>query len=148
MISDQIKETVEQMLTKLGVVGSITVQEREQNYYVSIDTEDSALLIGRAGETLAALQTIVRLLVFKLTSQEVRVTVDVNGYRRQQEENLLMMVDQVAQRVKEAGIAETLRPMSAYERRLVHEVVGQVDGVESISTGEGHDRRITIKPVI
>lgn len=143
----QLTELTEKLLGQLGVVGTVRVQDRETTYLISIDTEDSALLIGRYGETLEALQTIIRLLAYQLELGEARLTVDVNAYRRGREEELLTFVDAVAERVKASALPETLRPMSSYERRLVHEVVGQMEGVATESSGEGQERRITIRPV-
>jgi spoIIIJ-associated protein len=144
--NERLSELVENLLKQMEVEGTVRVQDRDTTYLVSIDTEDSALMIGRFGETLDALQTIIRLLAYKLELGDVRITVDVNAYRRGREEELLTFVDEVATRVKETGVAETLRPMSSYERHLVHEVVGQMDGLATESTGEGHDRRVTIRP--
>lgn len=145
--SDQLRELAEKLLGYLGVDGSVKVQERGSTYVVSIETEDSALLIGRKGETLDALQLVIRLMAqsFEL-GEESRVMLDINAYRRQREEDLLTFVNDVAERVKSTGQAETLRPMTSYERHLVHEVVGQVEGVVSESTGAGPDRRVTIRP--
>lgn len=144
--ADELQALAEELLRRLGVTGTVKVQERSQSYVVSIETDDSALMIGRRGETLEALQIIMRLLAHRLDLGEHRLMLDINAYRRQREEDLLTFVNEVAERVKSTGLAETLRPMNAYERHLVHEVVGQVDGVVSESTGEGTERRITIRP--
>lgn len=145
--SEQLVALVEKMLELLGVTATVKLQERGTTYVVNIETDDSALMIGRKGETLEALQLLVRLMAGKLElGEEARVMLDINAYRREQEENLLTFVNEVAERVKESGMAETLRPMSSYERHLVHEVVSHIDGVASESTGEGRDRRITIRP--
>lgn len=142
---DEIIDLVQTVLRKLGVEGTVTAQEREGGYYISVETPDSALLIGRYGETLEALQFIVRILAQKLLLAGERLTLDVNAYRRQREEELLTFVTEVAERVKSTGMSETLRPMSSYERRLVHQVVDGMGGLTSGSTGEGPDRRITIQ---
>lgn len=144
--SQQLVALVEDLLQRLGVVGKVRVQDRQVAYVVSIETDDSALLIGRYGGTLDALQVIIRLLAYNLELGEARITVDVNAYRRGREEELLNFVNEVAERVKATGVAEVLRPMSSYERHLVHEVVGQVDGLTTESTGEGLERRVTIRP--
>lgn len=144
--AEQLATMMEGILERLGVVGTVKVQDRGQSYVISVETEDSALLIGRRGETLDALQSILRLLAQKLELGETRIMVDVNSYRRTREEDLLNFINEVAERIKTTGMPETLRPMSSYERHLVHEVVGQIEGLTSESTGEGVDRRITIRP--
>ncbi len=146
MVADQLKDLAERLLAKLSCTGTVAVTNQESTYYVHIDSPDSALLIGHGGETLEALQTIIRLLAYQMGLAEVRIMIDVNGYRHQREEDLLRFVREVAERVKASGHMETLRPMSSYERRLVHQVVDELGGLVSESSGEGSERRITIKP--
>lgn len=144
--AEQIKQLVETLLVKLSIDGSVTVTEQEMGYRATIETEESARLIGRNGETLDALQTIIRLLSHQLGLAELRLSVDINGYRAQKEDDLVQFVRGVAERVRESGQPETLRQMSSYERRLAHQAASEVAGVVSESTGEGADRRITIRP--
>lgn len=145
--SDELCQLVENVLLRMDVTAAVSVVERGVTFAVSVESEDSPLLIGRKGEVLDALQTIVRMLAYRLDlGPEARIMVDVNAYRRQQEENLMSFVNETAQRVKTSGTAETLRPMTSYERHLVHEVVSDVEGIESVSVGEGAQRRVTIRP--
>ena len=146
MTEEQVKHLVETLLGKLGVEATVTVESHDMNYRVKVESPDSALLIGHGGETLTALQSIVRLLAYQIGLGEARIMVDINGYRSAKEEDLKQFVRDVAARVKEKGQPETLRPMTSYERRLAHEVASEVDGVVSESSGEGEERRITIKP--
>jgi len=145
-LTADLERLTNDLLARLSVEGTVVVREGDATYLVTIETPDSALLIGRAGETLDALQTVIRLLARQLDLGEARLTVDVNGYRRQKEEELIQFVHEVGQRVKETGRAETLRPMSSYERRLVHQLIGEIGGLVSESTGEGIDRRLTVRP--
>lgn len=144
--AETLQSIAQQLLTKLGVEARVEARQQGEGWVVAIETPDSALLIGRNGETLAALEVILRLLAYRQGLIDARVGVDINSYRRGREESLMSFVNEVAERVKSTGRAETLRPMSAYERRLVHEVVGQIEGLATESTGEGTDRRITIRP--
>lgn len=143
---EQLKQLVETVLEKLGVTGTVSVEEQEMGYRIIIDSEDSALLIGRSGETLDALQMVIRLLSHQLALGEMRIRVDINGYRQQKEDDLARFVGEIAARVKETGQSETLRPMTAYERRIAHQAASDA-GATSESTGEGVDRRIVIKPL-
>jgi spoIIIJ-associated protein len=144
--ADQIKQLVETTLAKMAVEGTVVVTEQEMGYRVVIDSPESAQLIGRNGETLDALQTIIRLLSHQLGLAELRLTVDINGYRVQKEEDLIRFVKEVAARVVATGQPETLRQMTSYERRLAHQAASEVAGAVSESTGEGADRRITVRP--
>lgn len=143
---DQIKQLVETVLAKMTVEGAVSVANQNGGYRVVIDSPESGRLIGKNGETLESLQTIIRLLSHQLGLAELRLTVDINGYRVQREDDLVRFVKEVAARVVATGQPETLRRMSSYERRLAHQAASEVAGVVSESTGEGADRRITIRP--
>jgi len=143
---ETLKGLAQELLAKLGVEATVEVRQQGERWVVAIDTVDSALLIGRNGETLTALEAIIRLLAYRQGLIDTRIGVDINSYRRGREENLMTFVNEVAERVKATGQPETLRPMSAYERRMVHEVVGQIEGLVTESSGEGLERHITIRP--
>lgn len=144
--SEKLQQLVDDILSRLGLKANVEVEYEDGTYTVSIATEDSALLIGRAGETLKALQTIIRLLAYNVLMNEERIVVDVNDYRKQKEEELCRYIKEIASRVKELKYPETLQAMSSYERRLAHQIVGEMGGLSSESSGEGEERRITIRP--
>lgn len=144
--SEKLQQLVDDVLSRLGLKASVEVEYEDGTYTVSIATEDSALLIGRAGETLKALQTIIRLLAYNVLMNEERIVVDVNDYRKQKEEELRHYIKEIASRVKELKYPETLQAMSSYERRLAHQIVSEMGGLSSESSGEGEERRITIRP--
>ncbi len=144
--SEQLKQLVEEIIKKLGVTATVDVVADEGHFRIKLESEDSALLIGRAGETLDALQLIVRLLAHQLQLGEARIGLDINGYKSQKEDDFVQFIAGVAARVKESQLPETLRPMTSYERRLVHQTISEVSGLVSESTGEGPERRVTIRP--
>ena len=109
-----------------------------------IEGDDSALLIGRRGESLKALQFIVNLIVNRRT--EGRVVLDVEGYKERRYSSLRTLAVRVADRVRENGQPITLEPMSPSERRIIHMALSENSRVITESNGTGDERKITISP--
>lgn len=109
-----------------------------------ISEQDKSLLIGRRGETLAALQFMVNLLLGAHTDLWARVIVDVDGYRLRRKEALTSLAERMAARVIAQRQPFPLEPMSAYDRRLVHMALADHPQVMTESTGEGEQRRVVI----
>jgi spoIIIJ-associated protein len=109
-----------------------------------ISEQDKSLLIGRRGETLAALQFMVNLLLGARTDLWARVIIDVDGYRLRRKEALTSLAARMAERVLAQRQPFPLEPMSAYDRRIVHMALAQHPQVMTESTGEGDQRRVVI----
>jgi spoIIIJ-associated protein len=105
-----------------------------------------SLLIGRRGETLAALQLLVNLIVAKQTGHHERIVVDAEGYRARREDNLRSMAQRVAAQVRRSGSPIMLEAMPPNERRIIHMTLAQSPDVSTESTGEGDQRRVVISP--
>jgi spoIIIJ-associated protein len=106
--------------------------------------QDLGALIGRGGENLIALQQLVSAITSKKVGHSVHVAIDIEGYRRQREDQLKEMAQRVAARVRATGAAVTLEPMLAYERRIVHLVVQSQQGLKTESVGIEPNRRVVI----
>ncbi len=111
---------------------------------VGISEQDKSLLIGRRGETLAALQFMVNLLLGARTDLWARVVIDVDGYRLRRKEALTSLAARMAERVLAQRQPFPLEPMSAYDRRIVHMALAEHPQVMTESTGEGDQRRVVI----
>jgi spoIIIJ-associated protein len=109
------------------------------------DAERMGLLIGRHGQTLDALQEVVRCAVQRQTQSRCRVMVDVEDYRKRRRSQLVQRATSVAARVRRTGKPERMEAMNPYERKIVHDAVGEVGGVETASEGEEPDRRVVIR---
>ncbi|AEB47971.1 MULTISPECIES: protein jag [Micromonospora] len=103
-------------------------------------------LVGQRGATLEALQELARLAVFRQTGSPSRLLLDVGGYRASRRKELAAVARNAVEKVKEHGEAVRLEPMSAFERKCVHDVVNAIDGVESESEGVEPNRRIVVRP--
>ncbi|HET8683638.1 MAG TPA: R3H domain-containing nucleic acid-binding protein [Micromonosporaceae bacterium] len=104
-------------------------------------------LVGQRGATLEALQELARLAVFRQTGSPSRLLLDISGYRAARRKELAAVAKNAAEKVKEYGEAVRLEPMSAFERKCVHDVVNSLPGVESESEGVEPHRRIVVRPV-
>jgi spoIIIJ-associated protein len=137
------------LLDRMGLSAEVDWGEVEGVMYVDIfggeDAEAMGLLIGRHGQTLEALQELVRTAVQRRTESRCRVVVDVEDYRKRRRAQLVERARAVASRVRKTGRAERLEPMSPFERKAVHDAAGQVEGVETSSEGDDPERRVVIR---
>ena len=141
---------LEGMLDRMGIQANVEPNLEDGTMYVDVigpdpDDEDMGLLIGRHGLTLEAVQELTRVVVAQKTGQRARVVVDVEDYRKRQIDRLTARVGEIAARVHRTGRSEALEPMNPFLRRIVHTAVAEVDGVESMSEGEGAERRVVIR---
>jgi spoIIIJ-associated protein len=121
--------------------------EDEDTVLVDVTGDNLGLLVGPRGATLAAIDELVRTVVQRQTGGHgVRVHVDVAGYRAKRREALAEFARQLAERVREEAGAQALEPMSASDRKVVHDVVAEMEGVSTISEGEEPRRRVVIRP--
>ena len=126
---------------------SVTVGEDEALEAV-VEGSELGLLVGQKGVTLQAVQELVRSMVQRrfVGQSHARVRVDVAGYRARRKEALERFALGVAESVKESGVAKALDPMSSADRKVVHDAVNEIDGVETVSEGEDAARRVVIRP--
>lgn len=111
-----------------------------------IETEETGLLIGRHGECINSLQLLLGVMLYKKFGKWVRVILDVGDYRKMREDSLKEMVERIAGEVEGTGVPVVLPYLSPLERRFVHLLLTENAKVTSESTGEGKERRVTIKP--
>lgn len=143
----KVSEILENILGLMALEGSFEVTEGPEEVLVSIETNDAGRLIGFKGETLDALQLLVNLIANKgMEDSYKRVVVDVAGWRKSKEGDLERRARSWANEAKESGKEIELDPMPSWQRRIVHMVVSDVEGVESESLGEGRERHLVIKP--
>lgn len=102
-------------------------------------------LVGQRGATLEALQELTRLAIFRATGSPSRLLLDIGGYRASRRKELAAVARNAVEKVKEHGDAVRLEPMSAFERKCVHDVVNAIPGVQSESEGVEPNRRIVVR---
>ena len=146
--ADLAADFVEDLLAKMGIDATAEPNVVNDHMYVDIlgeDEDDMALLIGRHGATLEALQELTRMVVGRRLDERCRVIIDVEDYRKRREEKMIDRALQVARRVLETGQEEALDPMNPYERKLVHDAVADLGGLETSSRGEEPERSVVIR---
>jgi spoIIIJ-associated protein len=144
-------EFLEGLIARMGLSADVEPAFEDGTLYVDVlgqgpDDDDMGLLIGRHGQTLEALQELTRVVVGQRTGMRPRIVVDVEDYERRQRARLEARAREIAKRVARSGREEELEPMNPYERKVVHDAVGEVAGVRSSSRGEEPERRVVISP--
>ena len=121
-------------------------RDGRRNIHVDIRGKDLSVLIGRRSETLGAFQYVASLIVGKETEQFVQLIVDVEGFRDRREKQLVQMAMRMAEQVVKSGRRQTLEPMPASERRVIHIALRDHPAVKTESTGEDPYRKVVILP--
>jgi spoIIIJ-associated protein len=144
---DVAADYLEELLDIADIDGDIDIEIRNGRTYISIAAEDDSegleSLVGRDGEVLEALQELARLSVLSATENRSRLVLDINGYRKERAGDLQQIAEDAVAKVKETGAPVALEPMSAYERKIVHDAVADL-GFVSESEGEGAGRHIVV----
>lgn len=147
-VSDMSRAVLEKLLSLLGVLGNISAEGKGRaeadNITLDIRGEDLGILIGRRGETLAALQYLVNLIISRRLKSRVGVVIDVEGYRQRRYESLRSLARRLADQVRSTGRPVTLEPMPANERRIIHLELKDNPDVTTQSMGLGEERKIAI----
>jgi spoIIIJ-associated protein len=129
-------------------VEDMAVEEGEKEggqVLVSLTVNNPAGLIGFRGRNLGAIQLILALMVKNQLGEWIKILLDINNYRTEQKERLTAMASSLAQKVLTTGSPVVMANMSAYERRLCHMAIANIEGISSESEGEGEERHIVIR---
>ncbi len=121
-------------------------REGRKSVCVEVSGKDLGVLIGRRGETINAFQRIAALIVSKEMSRWVRLSIDVEGHRSRREQQLRRMAKRLADQVAKTGRRQSLEPMPANERRIVHMELQNHPDVVTNSIGEDPQRKVMIEP--
>ena len=148
--ADAVADFLEELLERMGIDAIAEPSSRGDHMYVDIvdaPDEDLALLVGREGATLDAIQELTRMVVGRQLDERIRVVVDVADQKKHQEDRLAAMGREAAEQAVRTGNEVELEPMNAYERKIVHDAVATVDGAESSSRGEDPHRSVVVRKV-
>lgn len=146
-MEEQLGEVLDNLLGMLLLEGSYEIEETDESFLVSIETQDAGRLIGARGESLDSLQLLVNQMVARKVGEENfrRVVIDVMGWRKQKEDELKKSAESWGKQVLESGQPLDLESMAPWQRRIVHMVISEMKGLSSESIGEGRDRHVVIK---
>ncbi len=138
------KNYIEEILAKMGISATLSVTENEEGAVINIEGTETGAIIGRRGDTLDALQYLASTICNKNTKDYYRITVDSCGYREKRAQTLSELAKKIAASVKKNGRTAALEPMNPYERRIIHSVITEIEGVSSKSVGEEPYRKVVI----
>jgi spoIIIJ-associated protein len=144
----QAKATLEKLMELLGFTATVEEHTMEDGVLLDVKTEDSGRLIGRQGQTLADLQYIANRLLFQQDPAAPKIMVDVGGYRAQARDTLVKKAKDAAEKVRRWGDVVELEPMTAFDRRIIHQALKDDPGVETTSVEvEGTEKKaILLRP--
>jgi spoIIIJ-associated protein len=145
---ESAREFIEGLIDEIGLEAAVTVRVVDtETVEVVVEGQELGILVGRGGATLGALQELARTVVQSRTAGPTeRILVDVAGYRAKRSEALQRFTRQVAEEVISSGSEQALEPMLAPDRKVVHDTVSDIEGVETRSEGEEPRRYVVVSP--
>lgn len=151
-MEEYLQDIIENALVALGVSHShIDIQlgknlDNEDEYYCDIKTNEASLLIGKRGNNIAALEHLIKLVVFKRFDKNINLNLDADGYKTRQKEHALGVAERHISKLKETRVPQSLPPMQPLYRRVVHmHIANNHSDIATESHGHGKFRHIKIK---
>ena len=145
VVSDA-KKYLDSILSGMGITYQLECRSNDDEINFAIESSDNPLLIGRDGKCLDALLTLLKIYIAKITDDKMMVGLDIGGYRENRKRQLEVLATKTAKEVARTKIEVKLKPMNAYERKIIHEKLADWRDVYTESEGEGMDRALVIKP--
>jgi len=147
--AERAQELVEGVLDELDLDGEVAVDEDDDRILLTVEGEDDyGLLIGKRGQTIDALQLLCYQVAFRGMRERKRVVVDAAGYRERRRESLEGRADRAAEQALTNNRVVEMDPMSAQERRVIHERLKDRSGVETYSEGDEPRRCVIVAPLL
>lgn len=143
-VINYIKKYINEFANKFGVKINSEVREYDGIINVMLVTENNALLIGKDGKNIDAIQILLRQAVCNQTNQNIKVLVDISGYKNKKNKNLEFEIKKICKEVLNTKVEVKLDPMNSYQRRIVHTVVSEFPNLKSESIGEAPNRYTVI----
>ena len=145
-VSEHIKEYLQSILKEMGLNVTFETKIRENQITIKMYSDKNNILIGKNGQTLAALQTLVRQAVYSKIDTYPNVVLDVENYKDKQKMHLERLAKNTAREVAQTGLEVRLDNMNSFERRIVHSILSENSKVTTESAGEEPNRYVVIKP--
>lgn len=147
--AERVRELVEGVLDELDLDGEVEVHEDDDRIEAVVSGgDDFGLLIGKRGQTIDALQLLCFQAAFRGLRDRKRVVLDASGYRERRREVLTARADRAAEQALDRNVTVEMDPMSAQERRVVHEHLKDRSGVETYSEGDEPRRCVVVAPLV
>ncbi|MCC6404741.1 MAG: KH domain-containing protein [Fimbriimonadaceae bacterium] len=146
-IAQQYVAELEKILELADLDATVTISEVHGRYVnLDIDGQDASYLVGRKGEVLNALQYLMNVIGVHTFAGGVRVSLEADDYRKRRADVLTKLAEDIASEVLKRGEEAVLDALPAFERRIVHQALSEIEGVSTYSEGEEPDRRVVIAP--
>lgn len=150
LLADPIEESfafLKKVSEEMGVQASIKVLQEGKNVTFQLSGEKIALLIGKRGQTLNALQYLTQLVINRYSKQYLNVVVDAEGYRERRNETLIQLAERMANKAIQTGKSVSLEPMPSYERKIIHTALIRDQKIKTTSQGTEPYRHLVITPI-
>lgn len=135
---------IKNVFSKMGYEVSIDIEETDNGAVLDISGDNVEEIIGKKGEVLDSLQYLASLVCNRIDREYFRISTDCNGFREKRKAQLERLAAKIANNVKRNGRTTALEPMNPYERRIIHSVITDIEGVTSRSKGEEPYRKVII----
>lgn len=150
-MSKKVKETtneeyIKEFFKNLSIDTSFELEETEEEIKLTLESEDSGMIIGYHGETLDALQLILALVLSKKQGVFKRVSIEVGDYKKNREEWLNKLAIDAKEKALSQNREVVLEELKPWERRVIHLILAEDDEVVSESSGEGRERVLVVRP--
>ena len=145
-IINYTKEVINEITKLMGLTVNLEVRRREENITIKIFSDHNAVLIGKNGYTIQALQTIVRQIIYNEINTNISIILDVENYKEKKIKNIEYLAKKTAREVAKTKVEAKLDSMNSYERRIVHSILSDDKYVYTESIGEEPNRCVVIKP--
>lgn len=147
--AERVRELIEGVLDELDLEGEVEIREDDERIEAEVvGDEDFGLLIGKRGQTIDALQLLCFQAAFRGLRDRKRVILDAAGYRERRKEVLTARADRAAEQALDRKVSVEMDPMSAQERRVVHEHLKERSGIETFSEGDEPRRCVVVAPLV
>lgn len=140
------RDVLQRIIDFITSDATISVEEDNERLCFNVQGGNSAVLIGKRGQTLEAIQYLVEKIVNKHNEPRIRVQVDIEGYLNNRRENLTNLASRLAEKAKRTGKPITIGQMNAHDRRIVHIALKDDNGVRTQSMGDGFYRKLVVFP--
>jgi spoIIIJ-associated protein len=139
-----VQDYLETYFRNIEVEVNVMVKQEAEGFSVMLDAENNAILIGKAGQTLQAINTVVRGAVNSHFKGKYSVLVDINNYKQDRYEKVKALADRIARSVLRSKTTATLDPLPNDERKVIHQYLSEMPHIKTESIGEGNQRRLKI----
>ena len=148
-IVEYVKDFITRLLSKMGVeVISLVDKSKDNQINITINSNKDALLIGKEGKNLKALELVVKQNVYNLIGTYLYLILNVANYNERHEKYLQTLAKKIANEVKHTNQQVIMDNMNSYERRIIHNALANFKGIATISEGEEPNRHIIVKPSV